>query len=299
MLDRRHVLAGIGALAALPAGAQDKLRIVASFSILGDFARAVGGDGVEVATLVGPDQDAHVFEPSPADARALAAARLVVVNGLGFEGWMTRLVRASGFKGPTVVAADGVATIRLAADAHGHRRTGRDPHVWQDPRRATTMVENVAKGLAAADSGRAEIYRRNAAAYATQLAEVDAWIGGRVDAVPKARRKVVTSHDAFGYFADRYGVEFRAPRGVSTESEPSAADVARIIRYVRRERVKVIFMENVTDPRLVERIAGEGGARVGGRLYPDALSAPGGPAATSLAMMRHTATLLVEAMLAE
>ncbi len=291
--------------AGLVAHAQAKLKIVASFSILADLVREVGGDAADVTALVGSDRDAHSFEPAPSDARALSGADVVVVNGLGFEGWLDRLVRSSGFKGIRIVATDGVKTRRRAATGgghgggHNHSHDGIDPHVWQDPGRVQTMVRNIAGGLAAADAGRASIYARNADAYLARLAELDGWISGQIATVPVERRKIITSHDAFGYFADRYGVDFRAPRGVSMEAEPSAADLARLIREIRRAKIKIVFMENISDPRMMEQLARESGARMGGRLYSDALSRADGPAPTYLAMMRYNVTRLRDAMIGE
>lgn len=235
----------------------------------------------------------------------LAGAQVVVVNGLGFEGWLDRLVKASGFKGRRIVATDGIKTLRAGRGGHGHSHShghahgAADPHVWQDPARVQTMVRTIARGLSDAAPAHAEAFARNAESYVARLRALDEEIAAAVAAVPKERRKVVTSHDAFAYFEDRYGVDFKAPRGVSSESEPSAADVARLIREIRREKVKVVFFENITDPRSIEQLAREGGAQLGGRIYSDALSAAGGPAATYLAMMRHNAARLRDAMLAE
>ncbi len=312
-MRRRSLLAAtagmmLAAGAAPRVRAQSRLRVVASFSILADLVRVVAGDGVEIVALVGADVDAHGFEPSPGDARRLAGADVVVTVGLGFEGWIDRLVTSSGFKGRRVVTSTGVATIRSSDHGHGHshghshghgKGSSVDPHIWQDPQRVRQMVGNIAAGLAAADPGRASAYRDNAEAYAAQLAELDAWIAAEIATIPAAKRKVVTSHDAFGYFAARYGVKFVAPRGVNMESEPSAADLARIIREVRREKVKVVFLENISDPKLIEQVAREGGARMGGRLYSDALSRADGSAPTYLALMRHNVVRLRDAMLAE
>lgn len=291
--------------AGLTARAQARLKIVASFSILADLVREVAGDAAEVTALVGPDQNAHGFEPAPSDARALSGADVVVLNGLGFEGWLDRLVRSSGFKGKRIVATDGVKTRRSAAaggghgGGHNHSHGGIDPHVWQDPGRVRTMVRNIASGLAAADAGRTTIYARNADAYLGRLAELDGWISGQIASVPAGRRKIITSHDAFGYFEERYGVDFRAPRGVNMEAEPSAADLARLIREIKRAKIKIVFMENISDPRMMEQLARESGAQMGGRLYSDALSRADGPAPTYLAMMRYNVTRLRDAMIAE
>lgn len=307
-MNRRSVLiAGLALAAALPnraALAQAKPRVVASFSILADLVREVAQDAAEIASIVGADVDAHGFEPSPGDARMIAGADVVVMVGLGFEGWLDRLVSSSGFKGRRVVATDGIATLRSKGHSHGHAghshgKAGVDPHVWQDPLRVQQMVRAIARGLGAADPARAATYEANAAAYVAKLGELDRWIVREFEQVPTARRKVVTSHDAFAYFAARYGVEFRAPRGVNMESEPSAADLGRIIREIRRDKVKVVFLENISDPRMIEQIAREGGAQMGGRLYSDALSRADGPAPTYLALMRHNVTRLRDAMLAE
>ena len=314
-MRRRSLMTGtagmfVAAAAAPAARAQSRLRVVASFSILADLVRAVAGDAIDIASLVGADVDAHGFEPSPSDARMLAGADVVVTIGLGFEGWIDRLIASSGFKGRRIVASEGIATIRSKGHDHGHshghshshghaKAASVDPHIWQDPRRVQQMVRTISRDLAAADPGRAAIYRTNADDYAARLAELDAWIAGEIATVPAAKRKVVTSHDAFGYFAARYAVKFIAPRGVNTESEPSAADLARIIREIRREKFKVVFLENISDPKLIEQVAREGGARMGGRLYSDALSRADGPAPTYLALMRHNVIRLRDAMIAE
>jgi zinc/manganese transport system substrate-binding protein len=295
--------------AARGARAQQRPKVVASFSILADLVREVAGDNVEIRALVGPDVDAHGFAPSPSDARAVAAADLFVVNGLGFDPWAEKLGRAASFKGRLAVASRGVATIRVRGSGHGHShghghghahgRDGVDPHVWQDPLRVRTMVTNIAEDLAAVDPGGADAYRNRAGAVGRQLAELDRWILAELAPVPKERRKIFTSHDAFAYFEARYAVDFRAPRGVNMEAEPSPADIGRIVREIRREQARIVFLENVSSPRLIEQIARESGARMGGRLYTDALSAPGGPASTYFDLMRHNVVRLRDAMLAE
>src|SRR5262245_9402906 len=296
--DRRSfLLAGLVALllpasgAAHAAGA--KLKVVASFSILGDIVKNVGGDRVEITALVGPDGDAHVFEPTPADARAVAAADLVFVNGLGFEGWMDRLIRASGYKGTLVVASDGVQSRTMDEDG----RTVTDPHAWQDLGNGRRYVENIAAALVAADPQGASAYRTAAAAYEAELAARDKWVRDELAGVPAERRKVITSHDAFGYFGAAYGVMFLAPVGVSTEDEPSAAGMAQLIRQMKSEGVRVVFFENMANPKLIETLASEAEARVGGTLYADALSPPGGPADTYLKMFDNNLPQLKAAML--
>lgn len=292
------------ALASMPALAEP-LKVVASFSILGDMVRQIGGNDVTVTTLVGPDGDAHVYEPTPADARALAAADLVVTNGLGFEGWMARLVKAAGYKGATVVAAKGVKPIKGEPDDHDHDHGhdhghahdhGDDPHAWQSVANARVYADNILAGLVKAAPDRAERLRAGHAAYKAELDTLDREIKAALAAVPKGDRRIVTSHDAFGYYARAYGVTFLAPVGISTEAEPSAGDVAKLIRQMKKEKAKAVFVESIADPRLLEQIARETGARIGGRVYSDALSGAEGPAPTYVTMMRHNTRLFVEAL---
>ncbi len=278
------------ALAAAPTLAQSArpLRVVASFSILADIVRNVGGDDVEVAALVGPGADAHVFQPSPADALRLAQAQLVLINGLGFEGWLDRLVSASGYRGPVVVASKGIAA-RL-------RGSEPDPHAWQDLSNAVRYAENVRDALSLARPASTAHFEQRAAIYIQQFQALDDKVRARFFAVSKDSRKIITSHGAFGYFGAAYGVEFLAPQGMSTDSEASAAVVARLIDQIRHQDVRAIFVENITDPRLVERIAREGGAAVGGRLYSDALSPPGTEADTYLKLFAHNALTITSAL---
>jgi zinc/manganese transport system substrate-binding protein len=300
---RPLALAALAAALLLPSAvrAAEPLRVVATFSVLGDMAREVGGGLVEVATLVGPDGDAHVYEPSPADGRAVAGADVLVVNGLGFEGWIGRLEQAAGFGGVRVVATVGVAPLGAGGGGHGHGHDdgdgrGPDPHAWQSLANGRLYAANIAAGLAAADPGNAAVYRRNAAAYATRLDALDAELRASLARLPPERRRIVTSHDAFGYLAEAYGLEFLAPQGVSTAAEASAGDVSALIRQVRDERITAVFVENVADPRLLEQVTRETGAEIGGTLYSDALSAPGGPAPTYVEMFRHNLRTLVDAL---
>ncbi|HYI06865.1 MAG TPA: zinc ABC transporter substrate-binding protein, partial [Reyranella sp.] len=229
----------VGALTALlftaPAAAQDKLKTIATFSILGDLVKAVGGERVEVTMLVGPNADAHVYSPSPADAKKLAAARLVVVNGLGYEGWIERLVKASGSKAPVVTATKGVKPRRMAG-GHGHGHShGNDPHAWQSVANVKIYAANIRDGLVAADPAGKDAYEANAAAYLARLDALEKEVRDTVAKIPADRRRIITTHDAFGYFKDAYGLDFIAPQGVSTESQPAANDVARIITQIRRQ----------------------------------------------------------------
>ncbi len=292
-LPRRIVLAlGLAALAT-PALAHERLSVVASFSVLGDLAARVGGERIALTTLVGADGDAHVYQPGPGDVRAVAAARVLVTNGLGFEGWLVRLKEASGFHGVEVVAAAGIEPLMLAGQEHEH---GVDPHAWQSVANAETYVRNIAEGFEQADPDGAAVYRANAAAYLAELRSLDAQIRTALRDVPEAQRVVVTSHDAFGYFAAAYGVTMVAPQGISTESEASAADVARLIEQIRHDGVRAVFVESISDPRLLEQIARETGVGVGGTLYSDALSPPGTPADTYVGMMRHNAAEIAAAL---
>jgi len=278
------------------AQAADKVKAVASFSILGDMVRQVGGDRVEVATLVGPNGDAHVYEPTPADAKTLATSKILFVNGLGFEGWMDRLDKSSGFKGRTIVASTGVAPRHMMEAEAGKREELTDPHAWQSLANGKIYVANIRDGLIAADpEGKAE-YEANAAKYLDAIAKEEAAVRDALGNLPPERRKIITTHDAFGYFGAAYGIEVIAPEGVSTESEASAKDVAKIIRQIRAEHIPAVFIENVTDHRLLDQIARETGAKIGGTLYTDALSPPDGPASTYLDMFRHNVGALTAAL---
>jgi zinc/manganese transport system substrate-binding protein len=309
MIVRRSFLrsAAIGlATVSLPnlALAQDaRLPVVASFSILGDLVQAVGGERIRLTTLVQPGSDAHVYAPTPADARAVADAKLVVTNGLKFEGWMKRLIQASASKATLVEAAAGLKGRvekdghgHGAKDKHGHDHGGLDPHAWQAISNVKTYVTNIRDALVVADAGGKAVYDANTARYLAELDSLDADIRKAIASIPAERRKVITSHDAFGYFQQEYGLAFIAPRGVSTESEASAKDVARIIQQIRREKITAVFLENISDQRLLQQIARESGATIGGTLYSDALSRPDGPAPTYIRMMRHNIRIISEAL---
>jgi zinc/manganese transport system substrate-binding protein len=303
---RRLVTFALLALAggAVPATAQEalndqaKTKVVASFSILADLVRNVAGDRVEVTALIGRNRDSHAFVPSPADSRRVAAAKLVVVNGLGFEGWLDRLVRAAGSHATVVVASTGVAPREREADETrlGRDRVGVDPHAWQSVANVKRYVVNIRDALIKADPAGQATYTANAGGYLAKLDALDREIRTALAGIPADRRRLISSHDAFGYFADAYGIEFLAPQGLSTDAEPSALAVARIIRRIRSERIGALFVENVVDPRLVRLIARETGARIGGTLYSDALTGPDGPAPTYLDMMRHNVQELVAAL---
>lgn len=300
---RHSLLAFVLAFAGLSgASAAEKLKIVASFSILGDMTQTIGGDRIDLVTLVGPNGDAHVYEPSPQDARAVAEADVLIVNGLAFEGWMPRLIEASGFKGRLVTATEGLTPLPFeddeAQDDHDddHHPGAFDPHAWQSLGNGRIYVENITRALVDADPAGAETYKANAAAYLAQIAAMDADLKARFAALAPERRRVVTSHDAFGYFAAAYGLTFVAPQGVATDAEASARDVATLIDQIRAEKITAVFVENVTDTRLIERIASETGAKADGTLYSDALSDASGPAPTYLKMFEHNSSQLLAAM---
>ncbi len=293
----RNVITSVAMLAAslLPAVAQEKVKVLATFSILADFAKQVGGDRVEVASLVGPNGDAHVFQPSPADARKVTEARLVVLNGLGLEGWFERFVKASGAK-PRLVIASQHAKLIAAGKGDGHNHGSYDPHAWQDIGNAKAYVADIRDGLIAADPTGKAGYEANATAYLQKLDQLEADVKSAIAAIPPERRRVITTHDAFGYFAKAYGIRFIAPQGVSTESEATARDVARIIRQVKAEKIPAVFLENVSDDRLMQRIGKEAGAKIGGKVYSDALSDASGPAGTYIDMMRNNISQFTAAL---
>lgn len=281
------------ALGVLSQGAMAKtLNVVTSFSVLGDMTQQVGGEHVHVDTLVGPDGDPHTFEPSPKDSLLLSKADVVVVNGLGLEGWLDRLVKASGFKGELVVASAGVKTHTLDEDG----KTVTDPHAWNSAANGALYAQNILKGLVKADPADEAALNASGQAYIAQLKQIDGWATSRFSAIPEAKRKVLTSHDAFGYFGRAYGVTFLAPQGLSSESEASAAAVGELIKQIKEDGVHTWFMENQLDPRLVKQIASATGAQPGGELYPEALSKPGGVADSYVKMLRHNVETIANSM---
>jgi zinc/manganese transport system substrate-binding protein len=271
-----------------PLHAQDRVNVVASFSILGDFVKNVGGDRVDVTTLVGPDGDVHVYTPAPADAKKIADAKLLIVNGLGLEGWLPRLLQSSGSKAPIITATKGIAPLKVGSNA--------DPHAWQSVPDARIYVANISDALIAADPADAEAFRTNAQVYLTKLDGLDREVREAVAKIPPNRRKAISTHDAFGYFAAAYGIEFIAPLGVSTESEASARDIAGIITQIKTEKIPAVFLENISDDRLIRRISAETSARVGGTLYSDSLTGEKGDAPTYIELVRHNIKALTSAL---
>ena len=287
-MRRRALLFSALASCGAPARAAPTLPVVATFSILADMTREVGGPAVAVRSLVPADSDPHVYEPRPSDLQAIRAAAMVVTNGLGLEGWLDRLLAASGTRAPVVVAAAGVAPRRLGA--------GVDPHAWQDPRNGILYARAIAEGLVGVAPDEAAAIRTRAEDYVRRIAETDGWIERQVATVPPARRRILTSHDAFFYLGARYGIEFIGVQGIDTEAEPSAAAIAALVGQIRALGIKAVFVETMTSPRLARTVARESGAVLGGEVYSDALSPPGGPADSYLKMFHHNVTLFVEAM---
>ena len=290
-LDRRQAIAGILALAGC-GQASEQLRVAASavstFSILADFTVQLLGNANEIQSLVGPDADAHVFDPSPSHAALVSQASVVIENGLGFEPWSSRLREAASYSGKVVVASEHIVPILFEQTP--------DPHAWQDATNARQYVRNIATGLSEVFPAQAEAIRTRAAKYDLELEVLDRDIRTLIDSVPPDRRVIVTSHDAFSYFGRAYGVRFLAPIGLNTEEDPSPTKMRALIEQIRRERVTALFIENMSDGRLLQAIAEETGVRIGGKLYSDALSAPGGEASTYLNMMRFNSYSMARTM---
>ncbi|ASU38236.1 metal ABC transporter substrate-binding protein [Herbaspirillum sp. meg3] len=304
----RHIVLGAAVLLAQvsSASAADvKLPVVASFSILGDIVANVGGDRIAVTTLVGPDQDAHVFQPAPDHIKSVARAKLVVINGLGFEGWMERVVQSANYRGDIVVASNGIAVRDRVSDehdahdgheGHDHHHGKNDPHAWQNPANIVVYTRNIVAALSKLDPSGASVYQKNGDTYIAKLNELDRWATQQFAQFPEAKRKVITSHDAFEYFGAHYQVKFLAPQGVSTDSEPSAKEVANLIRQIRKEKIRAVFIENMSSPKLLQQISKEAGVTLGGKLYADALSQADGPAPTYLKLMRYNIEQLLAQM---
>ncbi|GAA3614539.1 metal ABC transporter substrate-binding protein [Gibbsiella greigii] len=291
-MKRLPVALAIAAMLSSPLALAKTVDAVASFSILGDIVKQVGGEHVKVTTLVGPDGDPHSFEPSPKDSKVLSQADVVFVSGLGMEGWIDRLVSASGYRGKVIITSEGINSRKMEEDGE----TVTDPHAWNSMKNGVQYATNVMNALIAADPQDAGYFRQRGSEYIQQLEQLDSWAKAQFAAVPQEKRKVLTSHDAFGYFGQEYGVTFLAPVGFSTEAEASASDVAGLIKQIKQEHVHTYFIENQTDPRLVKQIAAATGAKAGGELYPEALSKPEGPAATYVQAFKHNVETIAASM---
>ena len=282
--------------------AAEPIKVVATFSVLGDMVTVIAGDRVALTTIVGGDGDTELYQPTPADARSLAEAKLLVVNDINpeFEPWLDGLVRQAGFKGTKLVASRGAKTITEAEEEGHEPRTGSpkiDQHAWHDLSNGAIYARNIGEALAKADPVNADFYKSRTDAYITEIKQLDTWSKAEIAAVPKAQRRVITSHDGFEYLGKAYGIALIPARGWVNDKEASADDIARLIKQVRQNKVRAIFVENMNDPRVIERVAQETGAVIGGTLYSDALSKPGGEADTYLKMMRHNIETLKAGML--
>lgn len=283
--------------------AAGEVKAVATFSIVGDFVRQVGGERVQVSVLVEAGGDAHVFQPSPAQARTVSQAQLVFSNGMGYESWVKRLLQSANFKGTHVSTTQGIKPLTNQpaggqgdGHGHGHAHSEADPHAWQSVKLAQQYVSNIAQALCKVDAQGCDVYKQNAKNYSTELTRLDADIAAAWAAIPLEGRKVITSHDAFAYYARDHQVRFLAAQGTSTDAQASAQGIARLVRQIKAEKIKALFVENIADGRLIDQIGRETGVKPSGSLYSDSLSAPGGPAPTYIAMMRHNTQALTAAI---
>lgn len=295
---RRRLLALLAmslGLTALPAHAltREPIPVAATFSILGDMVKEIGGERVRLTTIVGPNMDAHGYEPTPKDAKALNEAKVLVLNGLDFEPWLPRLVEASGFKGRQVLASDGVQVRHLGKGESHSGRAEVDPHAWQDLNNGKIYVRNIAAGLSKADPRNAAYYEGRATGYLARMKSLDTEVRAAMASIPPERRRVISSHDAFGYFGAAYGIEFIPLAGLSNQSEPSAGELAKLIESARQANVSGIFIENMGNPALAQQVARETDTLMGGTLYSDALGPADAPAATYLGMLSWNAGRLV------
>lgn len=287
----RALLVLFSLMLSMSLSAAEKLPVVTSFSILADMVHLVGGEHVQITNMVGPDADAHTYEPTPDDAKALLKAKLIIKNGLGFEPWLDRLVTSTETKSPVISASHGVIPRSLEEDGE----TIPDPHAWHNLANTELYISNITKALIAADPANKADYQRNSQTYLKQIYTLLAEAKAKLGSLPPGNRKIVTSHDAFGYLGQAYGIDFMAPQGLSTEREPSAAEVAALITQIRQAKVKAVFMENIKDARLLKQIAEESGAHIGGTLYSDALAASG-PASTFTGLFEYNLNTLYDAL---
>jgi zinc/manganese transport system substrate-binding protein len=275
--------------------AKDKLQVVVSFSILKDIVANIAEDHAKVVSIVGPNQDTHIFEPTPETSKLLLQADLIIINGFAFEKWIERLTKAAGYKGPVVIASQGIKPIMLKK-TRATRNSQPDPHVWNAVSNAKVWVSNIEHALSSRDPKNAHVYHKNAQAYLAKLNQLDDWIKDQLKDVPQDQRKVITAHDAFGYYGEAYGIKFLSPMGLTTETEPSAFAVAELIKQIRHEHISILFVENMTNDRLIKQISKETGVKIGGTLYSDALSPAGDSGETYIKMMQHNTRLFKSAM---
>lgn len=280
--------------------ASEQMPVITSFSILGDIVSQIGGDHIAITNLVKANGDAHVYQPTPIDAKEISQAKLVIMNGLGFEGWMPRLIESSNFKGIEIIASNGITPLTREEEDHhhetDHQHGNYDPHAWNSVRNVKIYVKNIEAGLINADPKNSDDYKKNADNYLQKLDKLEITIHQELDQIPQSKRTIITPHDAFGYFSRDYNVTFYAPQGTSTESEASAADVATIIRQIRKDDIQAVFIENITDNRMIEQISNETHAHIGGKLYSDALSGPDEPATSYIKLIQHNVNTITQAL---
>jgi zinc/manganese transport system substrate-binding protein len=298
----RFALLAFAVVPAVPVGAANKPTVVATFSVLGDMVANVAGNNVELLTIVGPDGDTELYQPTLADSRAVAGARIVFMNDLNdeFEPWLEPLLKQAGFSGTKVAASRGAKTMTAEEERPISGREAApaiDQHAWMDPKNAVVYVKNIAEALARVDPAGAADYKARATAYVKQLQTVDAWLRTEMTAVPIAKRRVLASHDSLQYLAKACGITLIAINGWTNKSEPSAAELARLAQQIEAEHVHALFLDSITDPRAMERISKETGATISGTLYGDSLSKPGGEAGTYIEMIRHDVATLKAGML--
>ena len=274
----------------------EPLHVVASFTILKDFIEKVGQEHVHVESIVGPNEDPHVYEPTPQTSKQIVKADIVFFNGLGFETWMSRLVEASGYQGPQVIATEGIQPRTVHDPSFKDATQVPDPHAWNAVSKAKIYVKNIRDALIKQDPDNQKSYQKNAAAYLKELDDLEAWVRKGLSCIPQKKREIITAHDAFGYYGDAYGIKILAPVGISTEAEASAWDIAKLVDQIRALKIKVIFVENISNTKVMQQLSEETGSEIGGTLYSDSLSPPAGPAATYNKMIRHNTNLIIEAM---
>ena len=299
----RVIFAGVAILlGASVAGAAERIKVVATFSVIGDMVANVAGDKVDLVTLVGPAGDTELYKPSLADGKSVAEARIVFMNDLNdeFEPWLEPLLKQVKFSGAKIVVSRGVKTFTSTEERASRNKSGEeeiDQHAWLDPKNAIIYVRNIAAGLVKGDPANASDYRLRADAYIKELQALDAWAKAEIAALPAAKRRFLASHDSLQYLAKAYGITLLSINGWTNNSEPSAADLARLAKQVRQERIHALFLDSITDPRAMQQVAIETGASIGGTLYGDALSKPGGDADTYLKMFRHNVATLKAGMM--
>ncbi|WP_409361477.1 metal ABC transporter solute-binding protein, Zn/Mn family [Bartonella heixiaziensis] len=282
------------------ASAHNKIKVVASFSILADLVKNVGGDHISMTTFVGPNANTHTYEPTPHDTKALKEAHIIFINGLHLESFMDRLLTASGTKAPLIKVSTNIPPLEIENNKHdvqqNHHHSSIDPHAWQTIPNVVIYVKNIATALCKIDTQSCANYSKNANAYIQKLNEMQTRITKQISTIPKDKRIIITSHDAFDYFAQEYGFIILAPQSASIEAEATAADVAKLIKQIKTNKVTALFVENISNPRLIEQISKETGLKIGGTLYSDALSDENGPAATYLNMMEHNVKTIIDAI---